>query len=129
MDGRMFSKWCVFGCLLVAGVGCKGGAKQQMIGPTPPEPSKLVNMPIGNNKSFWGGSHGPTMPVEVEPEVSKKPASAASLVAIADVRLDAAFDEKTAPGSREALLDMARQGYQKALQQDPKSKEALVGMA
>src|SRR5258707_775714 len=114
MDGRFFRKWCVFGCLLAAGAGCKS-KQQSLIGPTGGEPTKLVNMPIGgnNSRSLWGGSHGPTMPVEVEPEVSKKPASAASLVAIADVQLDAAFDERTASGSKEGLLDSARNYYQK----------------
>ncbi|QJW93569.1 tetratricopeptide repeat protein [Frigoriglobus tundricola] len=68
----------------------------------------------------------PTAPVAADD--SKHPASAESLVAIADVRLEAALDEKT-PGSKEELLDMARTGYQKALAQDPKSKAALTGMA
>ena len=58
-----------------------------------------------------------------------KPVSAEALVSIADVQLDAAFDEKTAPENKERLLDAARKGYQKALQQEPKSKAALRGMA
>jgi type II secretory pathway component GspD/PulD (secretin) len=58
-----------------------------------------------------------------------KPVTPESLVAIANVQLDAALDEKTAPGSKEGLLDNARKGYQKALQRDPKSKVALRGMA
>jgi tetratricopeptide (TPR) repeat protein len=133
MDGRIFRKLCVFGCLTVATVGCKS-KQQSLIGPMP-ENSKLVNMPVGGNtsKSFWDRSKPstptPTMPVEVAPEVSKKPASAASLCAMADVQLDAAFDERTLPGSKEALLDSARKGYQKALQQEPKSKDALRCMA
>lgn len=93
----------------------------------------MVQMPVGANgaKSLWGGSGGgtATMPVELAPPVSNKPASAETIVAISDVRLEAAFDEKTAPGSKEGLLDMARTGYQKALQQEPKSKAALLGNA
>jgi len=91
-------------------------------------------MPVGGgkSKSFWGGSGaptGPTMPVEGADNTKKGPAAAESVVAIANVQLEAAFDEKTAPGSKEALLDNARKGFQKALKQDPKSKAALQGMA
>jgi tetratricopeptide (TPR) repeat protein len=133
MDGRTFRKWCAFSLLVGAGVGCNRHAKEQaLIGPNPAAGAKFVNMPLGGgHKSLWGGSGAPapSVPVEVAPEVSKKPASAASLVAIADVQLEAAFDERTAPGSKEALLDAARKGYQKALKQDPKSKEAIRALA
>jgi tetratricopeptide (TPR) repeat protein len=132
MDGRMFRKWCALGCLLAAGAGCNRAARQQtLIGPGPGDGAKLVNMPVGGgSKSLWGGSKsGPSLPVEMVSENSKKPASAAALVAIADVQLEAAFEERTAPGSKEALLDAARKGYQKALQQEPKSKEAVRGLA
>jgi tetratricopeptide (TPR) repeat protein len=134
MDGRMFRKWCVFGCLMAATIGCKNKQQQQnLIGPMPDTGSQIVNMPLTKGtKSFWGGGSStptPSMPVEVVPEISKKPASAEALVAIADVQLEAAFDEKTAAGSKEGLLDMARKGYQKALQQEPKSKAANRGMA
>src|SRR5215207_1033860 len=134
MDGRMFRKWCVFGCLMAGAIGCKNNKQQNLIGPMPDTGSQMVNMPLtkGGTKSFWGGGSSnpaPSMPVEVVPEVSKKPASAEALVAIADVQLEAAFDEKTAAGSKEGLLDNARKGYQKALHQEPKSKAAIRGMA
>jgi tetratricopeptide (TPR) repeat protein len=82
-------------------------------------------------KSFWGGSGGqPPGPAEVAADSPKKgPPSPESEVAFADVRLDLAFDEKQPPANREALLDLARQGYQKALQQDPKNPAALLGLA
>lgn len=132
MDGRTFRKWCALGLLVGAGIGCNRHAKDQaLVGQSPAEGAKLVNMPLGGDTkpSLWGNSGGPKVPVEIVPEVSKKPASAAALVAIADVQLDAAFDERTTPGSKEALLDSARKGYQKALKQEPKSKEALRGLA
>lgn len=120
---------------MAASLGCKNSKQQQnLIGPMPPDggSSALVNMPVGNSgaKSFWGGNSAPeaTMPVEMV-ETKKGPASAESLVAIANVQLDAAMDEKTTPGSKEGLLDAARKGYQKALKQDPKSKAALQAMA
>ena len=124
----------MLGCLLAAALGCNRNAKQQnLIGPMPDSPAaqQMVNMPAnGSSRSFWGGNSNntPSIPVEVATD-SKKPASPEALAAIAAVRLDAAFDEKTVPGSKEGLLDLARAGYQKALQQDPKNKAALRGMA
>lgn len=135
MDGRMFRKWCVLGCLMAAAAGCRN-SKQSSFGQMPDSTaSQLVNMPVGGgnggsgNKSLWGGSKNPTMPVEVAAPISKEPAKPESLVAIANVQLEAAFDEKTAAGSKEGLLDMARKGYQKALKQEPKNKSAMLGMA
>ena len=133
MDGRLFRKWFLCGCLLAAAVGCNHKAKQQtLIGPMDADAAKYVNMPVpGPSKSFsfWGRSHTPTVPVEVAPEVSKKAASASAIAALADVQVQAAFDSHTAPGSKEPLLDSARKRYQKALQQEPKNKPALLGMA
>jgi len=132
MDGRMFRKWCLGGCLLVASIGCNRNAKQQtLIGPMPDTGTKLVNMPLpGTSKSLWGGSKtAASVPVEVAPPITNKPASAEALAALADVQLEAAFDERTAAGSKEGLLDSARKGYQKALKQEPKNKAALLGMA
>jgi tetratricopeptide (TPR) repeat protein len=134
MDGRRFRKWCVFGGLMAAAVvGCRS-SKPNPLGQMPDGGTPVVQMPMNNGggKSLWGGSNhnaATSMPVEVAPETSKKPASPEALVAIANVQLDAAYDEKTAPGSKEGLLDMARKGYQKALKQDPKSKAAMLGMA
>ena len=67
-------------------------------------------------KSFWGGS-GTQQPVMVEVAESpeKGPAKPDTHAALANVQLDAAFDEKTLPPAARHLLDSARQGYQKAL--------------
>lgn len=133
MDGRMFRKWCVLGCLAATAVtGCKSKQQSNLIGPMPDTgSSQMVNMPLTKSKSLFGSNNGPSMPVEVAPAEanSKKPPSAATHVAIADTRLEAAFDDRTEPGSKERLLDQARAGYQKALQQEPKSKDAIRGMA
>ncbi len=133
MDGRTFRRWCALGGLMAAALGCNRNATQQTpFGPMPDSTgAQMVNMPTSGNssKSLWGGSRAPTTtPVELA-DNSKRPASAESLVAVADVRLEAALDEKTAPGNKEGLLDLARTGYQKALAQEPKSKAALTGMA
>lgn len=134
MDGRMFRRWCLGGCLLAASIGCNRNAKQQtLVGPTMPDSgTKLVNMPLpGTSKSLWGGSKAPaaSVPVEVAAPISNKPASADALAALADVQVEAAFSERTVAGSKEGLLDSARKGYQKALKQEPKNKAALLGMA
>lgn len=136
MDGRTIRRWCVAGGLLVAALGCKSNKQQQpnLIGPMPEGGTAIVHMPVGDSgskSSFWSKSSTPaaTVPVEMVAADSKEPAKAESLVAIANVQLDAAMDEKTVPGSKEGLLDSARKGYQKALQRDPKSKAALQGMA
>src|SRR5262245_34686540 len=104
MDGRRFRKWFVFGCLLVAAAGGNRGAKAPW-GQTPKDALPVTGVPIAppnaTTKSMWGGSKSqlpPAMQAEMIPE-SNKPASAAAIVAIADVRLQAAFDEKTLPGS------------------------------
>jgi Tfp pilus assembly protein PilF len=57
------------------------------------------------------------------------PPQAETIVAFADTQVETALDEKTPPTNRQSLLDSARNSYQKALQQDPKSKAALLGMA
>jgi tetratricopeptide (TPR) repeat protein len=131
MDGRVTLKWFAFGCAFAVALGCNRNTQQSPFGQMPvtnPAPSVTAQA-----KSMWGGNSNnnpqPTVPVEVAPPVSNKPASADALVAISDVRLDAAFDEKTTPGSKEALLDLAREGYQKAIKQEPKNKNAMLGIA
>lgn len=127
MDGSRGLRWLALGCVVAGAVGCNRNSVQP--GPVGPMPGTLPG-PAAPAKSMWGGSAAPPpAPVALEPPPSNKPASAEALVAFADVRLDAAFDEKTPPGNKEALLDMAREGYQKALKQEPKSPPALLGLA
>jgi len=82
-------------------------------------------------KSFFGSSSPqPVVPAEPGEEVAKKgPMSPETLVACADVQLASAFDEKLPPPGRQELLDAAREKYQKALQQAPKNRAALLGLA
>jgi tetratricopeptide (TPR) repeat protein len=63
------------------------------------------------------------------PNESKRPLSPDTLVAIADVQVDAALAEKTPAADREALLERAQKGYELALKTDPKHKGALLGLA
>jgi tetratricopeptide (TPR) repeat protein len=83
------------------------------------------------SKSFWGNSTAKqAVPAEVVVEGERKGEAKPETHAIlANVQLESAFNEQTPEASREALLDQARQGYQKALQLDPKNKPALLGLA
>ena len=127
MDGRRLRRWCVCGGLAFGAVGCKHDQ------PTLPDGSAFP-VAQGAKKSMWGGGSATVHPMAVAEanmpaRKAGEPLKADTEVAFADVRVSAAFDEKNPPGNREALIDAARQGYQKALQQDPKNKGALLGMA
>ena len=50
-------------------------------------------------------------------------------IAIADVELEAAFDESRAGADRDRIIDVARQRLQSALQKDPKNKAAHLALA
>lgn len=50
-------------------------------------------------------------------------------IAIANVELEAAFDESRSGSDRDRILDVARQRFQHALKKDPKNKGALLGLA
>src|SRR5262249_33532822 len=130
MDGRRLRKVWLSGCLVLGALGCHRNSTQPPWGSPSGSPIPGVAS-VSNSKPFWGSSTPqPAAPVETTIEMTKKgPPKPETEVAIADVRLEAAFDEKTAPASREGLLDLARQGYQKALQQDPKNKAAMLGLA
>ena len=132
MDGRRFRRWWLSGCLVVGALGCNRNSVQQPWGQgTTAQPVTGIPMTTTNKKPFWGGSSNkPTPPAEIVAEPDRKgPAKAETHALLANVQLESAFDEKTPQASREALLDSARQGYQKALQQEPKNKTALLGLA
>lgn len=121
MDGRRFRKWLLSGCLAAGAVGCNRNEVQPITG-----------MPMASAKKPLLGSGNSPNPAPVElpvEEVRKGPPRPETIVAIADVKLGQALDEKTDPATRQTLLDTARQEYQKALQQDPKNKAALLALA
>lgn len=86
----------------------------------------------GGLRALWGNS--PQLSVQLphlasSSTTSQGPPRPETIAILAQVQLDAAFAEETAPASRELLLDQARQGFHKALQQDPKNPTALLGLA
>lgn len=127
MDGRHFRRWAVCGGLILGATGCK-----QTQQPTLPDgsPFPVAQAP---KRSMWGGN--PQLPSAVAtdgampPRKPGTPLKPDTEAAMADVRVSSAFDDKYPPANREQLLDAARQGYQRALQTDPKNKAALLGVA
>ncbi len=84
---------------------------------------------MGSRWSFLWGNRSAWEPVRVA--VDSREASGPrpeTIATLAMVQLEAAFDEKTLSASREALLDHAREGFQRALQKDPHNPTALLGL-
>lgn len=131
MDGRRFRKWLLSGCLAAGATGCHRNAVRSPVDPQVGG-QPVAGMPTTQAKKplFGSSPPQPTFSPDPPPEkVAKGPPKPETIVAIADVKLGQAFDEKTDPATRQALLDVARQEYQKALQQDPKNKAALLALA
>jgi tetratricopeptide (TPR) repeat protein len=131
MAGRWIYKFSLTSCLIMGAVGCNRNTVQSSVADA--QPVQGVPMAPANNKSLWGNSTphaAAAVPVEVPAEAARKgPVKPETEVAIADLRLQLALDEKTQDGQRAGLLDLARHGYQKALQQDSKNKAAMLGLA
>jgi tetratricopeptide (TPR) repeat protein len=128
MDGRRIRGWVVSGCLVVSALGCSNRNKLQ----APFDSAQpMTGVPMASkSKSFWGNSaNKPVVPTESAQIDYNAPAKPETHAILANAQVDSAFNEETPPASREALLDQARQGYQKALKMDPKNKVALVGLA
>jgi tetratricopeptide (TPR) repeat protein len=129
MDGRRLRRWCVSGCLLFGALGCSNrNTVQTPFGSANP----ISGVPMTSaKKSFWGGSGNKSAaPVEVvEEPIKPGPAKPETYAILANVQMQSAFAEDATPESKEAMLDQARQGYQKALTLDPKNKTALQGLA
>lgn len=133
MDGRrskLLTRWLALGSLAILGnsVGCKWFQKSEPV--TPGIPGQ-----VNAGKDIFGRPRGfvPTAPKE-QPMVAavkkgKKPISAETEIAFAEPEVEAAMEENRTPTERDALLDEARQRYNKALKADPKNKAALLGMA
>ena len=129
MDGRRIRRWWLSGCLVVGALGC---SNRNTVQPPFDSAKPITGVPMASKpKSFWNGlSSKPTAPVEVSSVVdSSTPAKPETHAILANAQVDSAFNEETPPASREALLDQARQGYQRALKLDPKNKPALLGLA
>ena len=124
MEGQWIRKWLLASCLIPGALGCKSTRTpwDAQAGNTSGMPSVSEKRPILDLK-------GASTPVEVATDVKKGPPAPSTYVAIADLQLERALDEKAQVSDRQELFDKAREGYQKALQQDPKCNVALLGLA
>ena len=135
MDGRKVSLVCFAAYLMFTTLGCSRKEVRSPLQPAIPsgtQPVSGVPMQQTTRKPFWDRSSTPQPVTPVEPIAQERkdgPLEPETIVAFAEVQLEAALDKNTPPSNREKLLDKARQNYQKALEQDPKCKSALLGLA
>lgn len=128
--GNKRSGWGSFLCLML--IGCNHSPVQSPLDTALQTPAlHSVTIRRGGLRTLWGQS--PQLSVQL-PHMTSSTSHLASpkpetIAILAQVQLDAAFAEETVTASRELLLDQARQGFQKALQQDPKNPIALLGLA
>ena len=132
MDGRLRT-WLTGGLIAATlpAVGCKL-FHRDADGPVGP----VVNAPAPIQQAGWWNKPSPAHfrpaenPVPVKPAAKKgQPFKAETDIAIADVELEAAFDESRSGADRDRIIDVARQRFQLALQKEPNNKAALLGLA
>jgi predicted Zn-dependent protease len=136
MDGKCW-KALVATSLLAASAGCRGtGSKTTTSGL--PTPSAVGGEGNAVTRMFKPKPPGPVpqfQPVDaavVDAGKKKGPLKAETVAALANAQVGAAFDfqeEGTVNPNLDRLADDARQKFQKALEQDPKNREALQGLA
>jgi len=128
MNGRWIKwLWCA---AVVAAVGCNRHAVNT---PTPGLPTS-AGKPSLLARTFGGESDKfPKPPAEAIPvRESRKPGEgvkAATEVALAEAEIEAAFMEGRSAVERDRLIDSVRHRYQRAIQKDPKNKDAMLGLA
>ncbi len=129
MDGRIAKTLGLAMALGVASsVGCQMLQKQ-------PAPAQEQLMPNATANKGWFGNSGP----KYGPPAEQIPVRTATKkgqgmkpetdIAVADVELEAAYDEKRTGEDRDRLVEVARQRLQSVLQKDPKNKAAQMEMA
>lgn len=140
MDGRL-RLWLTSGLVAVTlpAVGCKlfqGNTPPSSNPDLPPAPSVQQSggsiLQAGWRQPKQPSNFRPTeAPVApVQPARKKnQPFKPETDIAIADVELEAAFDESRTGTDRDRIIDVARQRFQHALSKDPKNKGALLGLA
>lgn len=132
MDGRRLRRWALVG-LFAPSVGCNLFQKNEAM------PPGGLPMPADGKPSLlsrMGGPSTPRFPGPPEekplPKISRKKGMGLGIegeLAFADTEVEGAFVEGRSAVERDALIDAARQRYQKVLTTDPKNKAALIGLA
>ncbi len=133
MDGRLTR--LLFGglaALTLPVVGCQSFAPKPPTGAQPAgSPAASALMQAGYKQPKPGLFAPPAEQPAPAPVRGKKgqPFKPETDIAIADVELEVAFDEKRSGEDRDKLLDVSRQRLQSALQKDPKNKDAHLKLA
>ena len=131
MDGRLKRlMFCGLACAVLPAVGCRLFAPKTPAEIQAATPGGSLIQQAGfkqqSNKFGPPPADAPTParakkgPQQFKPETD---------IAIADVELEAAFDETRSGTDRDRIIDVARQRYQEALRKDPKNKDGLLGLA
>lgn len=122
MDGRKLKSWCLAGGLFLSAVGCKSDKTypQNMLPQSGIPTAQAASTP---EKVLAQANH-----LEVATPRKKGPLSPEFEVAMAETRLEVALKDPPPP-NRDEILDSVRACYQRALKQNPKHKEALLGIA
>lgn len=139
MDGKCW-KALVATSLLAASAGCRGtGSKATTSGvPVPPAAAAATGQGNAISRLFAPKPPGPVpqfQPVDAavaDAGKKKGPIKAETVAALANAQVGAAFDfqdEGTVNPNLDRLADDARQKYQRALELDPKNRDALQGLA
>lgn len=131
MDGRLLRCLWVSGLMVVGSAGCNRHEVYNPWGHPGQGELTVFGRSAPRKWSFeltGAPAAGAAVPVAAEPE-RKGPPRPETYVAFADAQAAVAFDERTPVANREALLDRAREGYQKALRMDPNNPAALLGLA
>jgi len=131
MDGRIRSGVLAgLAATALTSIGCRYLERNEPTLPNATIPIAGVNPPAKPGFFSSAPKYGP--PVEQIPirdaALKNKPFKADTFVAVGDAELEAAFDENRNGADRDQLIDVARQRYTTALQQDAKNKDALLGL-
>ena len=130
MDGRRIKAWLLAWVVLaISASGCRT-TKQ------PALPDAAMGQANAGKSNFLGLGGSTFKPKAPEPEmviakarVKSKGIKPETELAFADTEMEAALAEGKSPTERDGLFDVVRQRYQKVLQNDPKNRTALIGLA
>ena len=126
MDGRLLQLVLVAG-LAVGAEGCRTAKTEKLPDATLPKAGERIGLFGKSAQKF-----GPPKEEVAERAPRGKPGQPLkpdTEAAFADAEVEAAYSEGKSAVERDALVDSARQKYQKALKQDPKNTAALAGLA
>lgn len=135
MEGRRRIVLASWGILVAVASGCNRHATLPNNPSFPPAQAESSSFP--EVSQFFGSKTDPALGKPPEqavapPKTKRKPGEPLkpeTEVALAETEIEAAFAEGRTTPERDQLLDSARQRFQRALKKQPKSADALLGLA